>query len=743
MQIDAQKITVLLQQHNGLDARSLAEILRRSTHLDIHKRDINPTIYGRPDLFERRGDSPPMWFLRQTQVPDISGTPRQLPPIPPSSVTTQTEFLDAPSRPKVPRTAPNPPPIVIAEPRHKESQNDTIYAPSPRPLYIVPPANQSPAPKQAWPILGLKPYTWQTDALDWWVANGQRGIVEAVTGTGKTIVGLAAVALAIKTFSKTLLLVPSIVLQEQWIKRIQTFLPSASIATLGGYASSAGIDSTHDVLIAVVNSAANAVDRLQGRYKCVVADECHRYGAATFRKALIDSAHWRLGLTATLERLDEGVDDVLKPYFSTATYLYDFDRATSDRVLASFVVANVGIELTPDERTEYNQADQLCKKARAALIHQYGYPVEVSAFMALAGQTAKTKMTFFGEGKLAKQYMSNFSKRIKVLAETPGRLNATRLLKPVFLKASGALVFTETIEMADNAASALRGSEIAVMSYHSGIEPKDRENRLKRLGERELKALVCVKALDEGVDVPDVDLGVIMSASHQKRQMIQRLGRIIRKKPDARYAVLVNMFAKDTSEDPKSGNHEGFFDAVENGADAIETFGDGCTSEFFNFVFRYLGATHEESVAEKVQYPNPTDGGCCDARDEAQAQAQAVPDAAPRNEDMTVMKSRIHGLLSQVGGLSSRVKELEAKLSIDEEQTSKHLRRIDELTIIVNKLQIMMIQLMPVKKDSKVSAFDTNYSGRSTTTPSISDHVSTRIAAEMPSAKPSAGPAST
>lgn len=73
-----------------------------------------------------------------------------------------------------------------------------------------------------------------------------------------------------------------------------------------------------------------------------------------------------------------------------------------------------------------------------------------------------------------------------------------------------------------------------------------------------LKAVVAPLVLDEGVDVPEADLAVILASTKTKRQMIQRMGRVLRKKEDGRLARFALLFVEGTSEDPGSGAHEDF-----------------------------------------------------------------------------------------------------------------------------------------------------------------------------------------
>ena len=75
--------------------------------------------------------------------------------------------------------------------------------------------------------------------------------------------------------------------------------------------------------------------------------------------------------------------------------------------------------------------------------------------------------------------------------------------------------------------------------------------------------------LDEGVDVPAADLAVILAASRSRRQMIQRMGRVLRRKPDGRAARFIIVYARGTVEDPALGAHEGFLDEITPVAAAV------------------------------------------------------------------------------------------------------------------------------------------------------------------------------
>lgn len=94
---------------------------------------------------------------------------------------------------------------------------------------------------------------------------------------------------------------------------------------------------------------------------------------------------------------------------------------------------------------------------------------------------------------------------------------------------------------------------------------------LSRFAAGALNVVSAPQILDEGVDVPAADTAVILAASRSRRQMIQRMGRILRPKPDGRSAHFVVVFVEGTIEDPALGAHERFLEEISELADAVRT----------------------------------------------------------------------------------------------------------------------------------------------------------------------------
>jgi superfamily II DNA or RNA helicase len=387
-----------------------------------------------------------------------------------------------------------------------------------------------------------------------------------VTGTGKTHLGLEAVAQTISGGSRATVLVPSQLLQRQWELRLEEFVPDAVIAKIGGTAH--GDPATADVVIAVVNSALKKDLTSLGRgMELLVADEAHRYGGESWAYALRAGYERRLGLTATLERSgDDGVDEVLLPYFNSVVHKYGYDRATREAVVAPFDLVLLGVELDPDEAEEYRALDRRLSSASKVLrrVSRPGVPLtsQLGVLRSMGGDITKAVISFEASARA----------RRKLLADTRAKKDALGDLAEFVSESDGTVVFTQSLDTAEAAAEVLREQGLLAEAVHSKMGSRQRQNLISALGDGEVQALSAPKILDEGIDVPDVNLGIVLGASTSRRQMIQRLGRVIRLKPDNGRARFVILYVCDTVEDPEQGAREDFMHEVEDAASTVALF---------------------------------------------------------------------------------------------------------------------------------------------------------------------------
>lgn len=340
----------------------------------------------------------------------------------------------------------------------------------------------------------LAPRGWQVDALAAWERAGQRGIVSVVTGGGKTVFALSCIE-RIGPIA-TLIIVPTTALLDQWWEEAANYfdldLDEINIVA-GSLRFRLGA-----INIAVLNTAAKLAERLQERPCFLIVDECHKAASEQFRAALRVPTFASLGLSATPERpYDDGLKDVLIPSLGPLIYSYDYGDALRDRVIVPFVLKNVVFELEEDRQLEYDKLSKAIARS-------------ISKFGAEADET-----------------ISLFLRRARVLNLS---LNRIRLALRLAAANQGkrTLIFHEDIEACDLIHAVLAENGVKSGVYHSKLPLRARARMLGQYRRGEIDVLVTCRALDEGFNVPETEVGIVAASTATSRQRIQRLGRVVR-----------------------------------------------------------------------------------------------------------------------------------------------------------------------------------------------------------------------
>ena len=355
--------------------------------------------------------------------------------------------------------------------------------------------------------------SWQSQALNAWHGVGERGIVEVVTGAGKTRLALAAARewMAKHPSGKLIVIVPTSALQDQWILALAGDV-GVSIDNIGTWPGNNDRSATIHVLI--VNTARRIANNLAGdKPVFLIADECHRYATPQNVRAVDVDAVAALGLTATAERqYDDGLFDVLVPAIGPLFFKYDLVAARRDGVVTPFDLVNVEISLLPDEADAYHAATK-----------------QLTWAMAAEDRDAIKRISL---------------RRASVVKSARLRIPASVALLDR-LRSARTLIFHEEILSAEIIARLLVERGHSVGTYHSHLGASIRRDNLRNFREGLLDVLVACRALDEGVDVPDAQCAVIASASASRRQRIQRLGRVLRTSRDKQLATVYTIYATD------------------------------------------------------------------------------------------------------------------------------------------------------------------------------------------------------
>jgi superfamily II DNA or RNA helicase len=402
-------------------------------------------------------------------------------------------------------------------------------------------------------------------------------VIEAVTGAGKTRVGIAAAARELDRGGKVMVLVPTVELLRQWYEILLGHIPGTRVNRLGD--GKRANFRTSEIVVATVQSARRRKDLSPPRGGgLLIADECHRYGSECNQEALDGRYERRLGLSATYGRNDNGNADWLDPYFGGVCYRLDYKQALRERVIADFSVALVGVSFSADERLEYEAYRGDCYRLKKKLVNEYGLPENpFGEFMKEVDRLQRDGS--IRESMAAGKYLKAFKECRRLLAETPGKLDGLLKLRRAIERADRTLVFTMTIEGALSAADTLRRAGVSAMPIHSEMGKEERRELFDSFQNGGLQAVVAPLVLDEGVDVPEADLAVVLASTKTKRQMIQRMGRVLRKKEDGRLARFAFLFVEGTSEDPDSGAHEDYIKEITGVAAREARFEAGAAAE--------------------------------------------------------------------------------------------------------------------------------------------------------------------
>jgi superfamily II DNA or RNA helicase len=382
-----------------------------------------------------------------------------------------------------------------------------------------------------------------------WKNDGYLGVFALATGAGKTITAIHAAYLvydALRQHSGKLILivsVPFINLADQWRDNLRLYnihsIPCYGSRTSWEDQFRQSLDAfnvgVRDFLCVVVVNATLRGDTFQalvqgipGRNLMIIGDECHHYGSASLAKALPDQAKFRIGLSATPEHyIDEDATSRITDYFGRIVFEYDLRQALEDGVLSPYKYYVQTVELTSDEAEVY---------------------LDLTADIgALMSQRA-------GSGRLPKNLDERLGRllmdRARLVGAAENKLPALdavlagRPPQPLSLFYCG----DGNVDDPDMPDGMSRQVDAVIKRlYEAGWQTSRFTAREKRKDRREIldnfkvgviDAMVAIRCLDEGIDVPAIRTAYILASSRNPRQFIQRRGRILRRSEGKEFAEI-------------------------------------------------------------------------------------------------------------------------------------------------------------------------------------------------------------
>ncbi len=365
-----------------------------------------------------------------------------------------------------------------------------------------------------------EPRPYQTEALAAWRGHRGRGVVVLPTGAGKSHVALVAID---DKRRSTLVVAPTLDLVRQWFDLLATTF-GGPIGLVGG-----GEHDVQPLTVTTYDSAFLHMEHLGSRFGMVVFDECHHLPSAGYALAARAClAPFRMGLTATPERTD-GREADLVSLIGPIVYQKDIVELSGD-YLAEYETERVSIDLSPEERADHDAARAVYRDFVTSHGIRMSQPSGWGEFIMLSSQSA--------EGRRA---MAGYRRQRELAFAPQGKLEYLELLLTEH-RGDRAIVFTQ-----DNATAYTIARRFLVPVITHQTKVRERSAILRGFAEGTYRAIVTSKVLNEGVDVPDANVAVILSGSGSVREHVQRLGRILRKKGDKR-AVLYELVTEGTTE---------------------------------------------------------------------------------------------------------------------------------------------------------------------------------------------------
>jgi superfamily II DNA or RNA helicase len=367
----------------------------------------------------------------------------------------------------------------------------------------------------------VKPRPYQTESIEAWRRNERCGVIVLPTGAGKT----HAATMAIEMCSRqTLVVVPTLDLMNQWYDLLlSTF--NAEIGLIGG-----GFYEIGAITVTTYASAFRHQERIGNQFGLIIFDECHHLPSEGYKYAAeFAIAPFRLGLSATPDRAD-GNDSLLEELVGKFVYRLEAQQLAGE-YLADYIIERIEVDLSQTESEVYKRERDIFR----SFVRMKNIP-----FGSIDGW--KTFIMHSARSEDGRRAMKAYRNSKKIALGTDAKL---RVLQDLLIRHrhDKVLIFTAENEMVYRISNDYL---IPAITHETNV--KERRFWLEAFNNGDVLALATSKVLNEGVNIPDASVAIILSGSGSSREHIQRLGRILRKKEN-KQAILYEVVTRNTTEE--------------------------------------------------------------------------------------------------------------------------------------------------------------------------------------------------
>ena len=382
----------------------------------------------------------------------------------------------------------------------------------------------------------------QIDAYNAWIGNGKKGMFAMATGSGKTVTALNCIRKQYKEngYYKAIIVVPTQALAMQWEHETKSFNFQNIVSThsdkdwkdvLSRYITRSLLDSTKSIILITTYATFNRNDiqsflkKVRGAETFIyVADEAHNIGSQNSLKHLPEMINWRIGLSATPERIyDDLGSEKLYEFFNSKppkyTYRYTMKQAIEEGILCHYDYYPIFIELTSSEMEEYERiSDQLRKYIDA----------DTGKYKPDAEKLLLKRKRIIHKAENKKIAISDLLEELK----QKQKLDYTFVFVPEGYEPDYSIndsynINQDDIHIIDEYAQMFKEHGYSYHKYISGLD--DAPNILQNFADGDIQILLSMKCLDEGVDIPRAEHAIFCSSTGNPRQFVQRRGRVLRK----------------------------------------------------------------------------------------------------------------------------------------------------------------------------------------------------------------------
>lgn len=408
---------------------------------------------------------------------------------------------------------------------------------------------------------------YQKDAISVWVGENYRGIYDMATGAGKTLTGLGAISKLSEDLDDVLAVIivcPYQHLVEQWVEDIVRFNIKPIIAygdspqkdwkkRLSRAVRDQKLRRDKSFFCLVCTNATFAKDYVQDEISKIqspillVVDEAHNFGARTYARLLDDRFTYRLALSATLDRHrdDEGTA-MLYDFFGKKCIEYSLDRAIDEDKLTKYKYYPIPVYLTDEELEKYEQKSYEMSKCLIKgkdgkyRLNKRGEILAMERARIVAGASQKLETL--------REYIAPYAKDNNILVYC----GATNVIDE---KADYSSIDEEDVRQIEAVTRILGnefGMEVAKFTSEENMETRATIKEQFQKGDR-LQAIVAIKCLDEGVNIPGIRTAFILASTTNPKEYIQRRGRVLRKAENKPFAEIYDFVTLPRELDSVSG----------------------------------------------------------------------------------------------------------------------------------------------------------------------------------------------